>query len=74
MENSSAILGMLEIVRDLVVVVGLVGTAGLAVWMLPWSDADLDATQGELRAMGRRISGKGDAGVSAVRILERVAA
>lgn len=74
MENTQSILGILAVVRDVVVVLGLVGAAGLAVWMLPWSDADLDATRGDLRAVRSRLLGLPNTQASIGQVLERAAA
>ncbi len=39
------------------VAVALVGGAALALWSLPWSSAELDALDGDLKAVGRKWSG-----------------
>jgi hypothetical protein len=62
MENTESVIGIFDMMRDMVVIGGLLGLAGLAVWMLPWSDADLDNVQGELRSFGQRLKGKPPAG------------
>ena len=73
-ENAESVVGMLIVARDAVVVFGMVGAAGLAMWMLPWSNADLDETEGDLRALWGRFFGHKEDRVGSGQSAERVAA